>query len=185
MLAVRGLGDVMEIITHDGGELAGKLTALFKLAQEIRGPFLEQAIFVEKLIEDIIAQHFCPDEGRRDLFLSLVINGTDLTFSNKIAIFERLLRLCHGQLLEKYGDLVDEIHKIRKFRNRTAHAMLDSSEEFLRRGFDDRIQLIFQEDGRKKRQVITVTERNERLAACSKVVMALSDIQQLILGANV
>ena len=153
---------------------------MFRLAQEIRGPFLEQAIFIEKLIEDIIAHHFCPDESRRDLFLSLVINGTDLTFSNKIAIFERLMILCYRHLLEKHEHLVDEIQKIRKFRNRIAHAMLDSSDAFLAHGYDDRIQLVYLEDGRKKQQVITLAERRTRLAVCSKVVIALSDIQQSV-----
>ena len=174
----------MEVIPRDGSELDKQLTGLYQLAQEIRAPFLEQAIFVEKLLEDIIAQYFCPEEGRRNLFLSLVINGTDLTFSTKILIFERLLILCYPDIIKKHAKLTGEIHKVRRFRNRIAHAMLDASPEFLSQKFTDRIQLVYQEDGRKKQQVVTVAERNERLAACTKIIMALLEIQKEIAKQN-
>ncbi len=175
----------MEIIKHNGSELDKQLTQLFQLAQEIRAPFLEQAIFIEKIIEDIIAQHFCPEENRRALFFSLVINGTDLTFLSKIEILERLLQLCYPDLSGKHPKLIDELQKIRRFRNRIAHAMLDSSDAFLAHKYTDRIQLTYHEDGQTKHQVVTVSERDERLKECSKVVKELVEIQEgIIKGAS-
>lgn len=166
-----------EIIKRDGSKLDTQLTHLFQLAKDIRASFLEQSIFIEKIIEDILAHHFCPEEDRRNLFFSLVINGTDLTFDSKICIFDKLLRLRYPDIIESNNKLIDELHKIRRFRNRLAHAMLDTSPDFLAKEYKDRIQLIYYEDGRKKQQVITTTERIKRLSRCSKIVQLLYEIK--------
>jgi hypothetical protein len=170
----------MEPINPDN-ELDRQLVQLFELAQRIRAPFLELAISIEKVIEDIIAQHFCPEENRRILFFSLVINGTDLTFSSKIRILERLLELCYPDIIKKYPKLIDEIQKVRRFRNRIAHAMLDSTETFLSQKHTDRIQLTYHEDGQTKHQIITIPEKNVRLKEGLKVLMALNEIQEEVI----
>jgi len=167
-------------IVNKGNELDKQLEQLFQLAQHIRAPFLEQAIFIEKLIEDIIAKHFCPEEERRTLFFSLVINGTELTFSSKIDILDRLLQLCYPIVVKSYPQLINEIQKIRRFRNRVAHALLDTSETFLSHNYNDRIQLIYYEDGQTKQQVVMTTEIEERLRECTKVVKVLVEIQEKI-----
>ena len=63
----------MEII--DGkSELGRQLKQLDELAKDIRGSILEQAIWIERLIENIISWHFCPEEDKRYQFFSFVIN---------------------------------------------------------------------------------------------------------------
>jgi len=170
-----------EIIDKNSG-LGRQLGQLFELAKQIRAPFLEQAIYIEGLVEDIISRHFCPDEDRFNLFFSLIINRTDLTFSSKIDILERLIRLRYADLLDKYPKLIDELTKLRKFRNRIAHAILDSSDAFLAKKFTDRIQLIYYEDGQTKQQIVTVAENKERLRACSRLVQTLVDIQKEVVN---
>jgi hypothetical protein len=151
------------------------------LAKEIRGPFLEHAIVIERLIEDIISWHFCPDEERRLLLFSLVISEPDFTFSSKIEIIDKILKLHYPDLAKKYPKLVAELTKVRKFRNRIAHAMLDTSDDFLAGNFTDRIQLIYFEDGQTKHQVITTAERDERLKECWRLVMDIVSIQQEVI----
>ncbi len=136
-----------------------------------------QAIAIELLVGDIISRHFCPEEERHSLLFSLVINETDLTFSSKINIFSQLLQLKYPDLLNRYPKVIDDLEKVRRFRNRIAHAMLDATEEFLGKKYEDRIQLVYYKGGEEKKQVVTEKEILERLKGCSQLVLALSDMQ--------
>ncbi len=156
-----------------------QLFHLYDLSKEIRGSFLDQAIAIEMLITDIISRHFCPEEARRSLFFSLV--PPELTFSTKIRILETILELCYPDLLEKYPTLIKEIKKIKNFRNRVAHSMLDTTEEFLKKKYNDRIGLESYKKGRKRYLILTVGEKQERLKACTPVVRALIDVQNEVI----
>ncbi|GAH13880.1 unnamed protein product, partial [marine sediment metagenome] len=127
---------------------------LYDVSKEIRGRFLDQAIPIEMLIDDIISWHFCPEDTRQSLFFSLV--SPKLTFSNKIKILETILQIYYPDLVKKHQNLIKEINKIRDFRNRIAHSLLDASDEFLEKGYNDRIRLVFYRNGEKKHQVITM-----------------------------
>ena len=167
----------MEII--DGkSELGRQLKQLDELAKDIRGSILEQAIWIERLIENIIAWHFCPEEDKRYQFFSLVINGTDITFSSKIKILKKLLELYYPDLSQKYPKVTKELNKVRDFRNKIAHAMLDNSLEFLAHRYTDRVQLDVYQDGKEKKLVVTIMDRDEKLKECSRIALALDDIQK-------
>ena len=155
-----------------------QLDRLNRLAIDIRGSILDQAIWIEALIDDIVAWHFCPQEAKRNLLFSLVLKGTELTFSDKIGILECLLRLEYSELKEQYPGLKDHLDKLRRLRNRLAHAMLDTSDQFLQRNHTDRIQLVYFEDGREKQWVLTISERDQRLREFTQVVWTLLAIQQ-------
>jgi len=156
--------------------LKEQINRVYNLSKEIRGRFLDQAIPIEMLIDDIISWHFCPEETRRSLFFSLM--APELTFSTKIKILKAILELRYPDLLKEHPKLIGEIKKIKKLRNKLAHSMLDSSEEFLEKRYDDRIRLIFYKKGEKKHLILKVDDIRERLKACSRVLLALVDIQK-------
>lgn len=151
-----------------------------ELAGNFRGRFIEQAIGIERLTEDIIATAFCKDEYRRRLFFSLVLNDAELTFSRKTIIFKKLLELAYPKLLQEHPKLIDSIDKIRRLRNRLAHSMLDKSDAYLSKRLTDQIQLCFFEDGQEKTQVITSKEMRQRLADSTSVILELVNIQEKI-----
>lgn len=169
---------MMEIIKRNSEE-GKQLQQLYQLAKEIRGPYLDQAITIELLVGDIISQHFCPEEDRRNLFFSLVIS--ELNFFAKIRILEKLLELRYPDLVKKHPTIISELEKVRSFRNRIAHSMLDTSDEFLAKGYTDRIQLDIYKDGKRKQQVVTRAEINERLATCTRLVLVLRDIRKEVI----
>ena len=171
----------MEIL-QPGHEKFERLEKLHKLSQSIRGAFLDQAIAVEMLCSDIIAQHFCPEVEKRYMFFSLVLSGGSLSFSSKTRIFRSIMKMCYPDLLEKFPELKVSLEKIRKFRNRIAHSMLDSSEEFLDRGYEDRIRVEFYKEGKMRKQVISKSDARKRLAECSKVVVVLTKIQTEVIA---
>lgn len=172
------MGQQPEFI-DENSELVKQADVEYKLATRIRAPFLEQAIVIDRLIADIISQHFCPDEEKRTLFFSLITNGITLSFHASINVFEKLLKLCYPDLYEKH--LFKKLDTIRNFRNRIAHSMLDTSEEFLAKGYTDRIRLVVHMDGKQKHQTITNKDINERLGKCTEVILALVNIQKEVI----
>lgn len=153
-----------------------QINRIYNLSKEIRGRFLDQAIPIEMLIDDIISWHFCPEDTRQSLFFSLV--SPKLTFSTKIQILKTILQLRYPDLLKEYPKLIGEIKELKNLRNKFAHSMLDASEEFLEKGYDDRIRLIFYKKGKKKYLVVKVDDILERLKTCSRVLLALVNIQK-------
>lgn len=159
--------------------LEEQLNRVFNLSKEIRGSFLDQAIPIEMLIDDIISHHFCPEEARRIFFFS--ITTPEISFSNKIKILETILKNSYPDLIEKHSELFREIRKVKDFRNRIAHSILDTTDAFLKKKYGDRIRLEFYKKGEKKHLVIKLDDMRRRLVACSNVVLSLKHIQEEVI----
>jgi hypothetical protein len=52
-----------------------KLNALYAIVREIRRTFIDQAIWLDVLVTDILASFFCTDTERRALLSSDVLTG--------------------------------------------------------------------------------------------------------------
>jgi hypothetical protein len=156
------------------------LNPLHAIARDIRGNFIDQAIWIDVLITDILAQYFVPDEGKRRLLSSEVLARSDASFSGCIDILRKVVFRSYVTFKDEYPDLFDKLGKIRRFRNRLAHAHLDTSTEFVAKGHKDRIQIVFYEDGATKTQIITFKESKTRLAECSAVMLQLLKLQALV-----
>jgi hypothetical protein len=157
-----------------------KLNALFALMRDIRGTFIDQAIWIDLLTTDILGAFFCPDDERRSLLSSDVLTGRDATFSGRLEILEKIVERWFPAFLAGHAGLFKQLGKIRRLRNRLAHAHLDSSNAFMARNYTDRIQLVFHEDGVEKTQVITVAEFHELLKECTQALTSLAELQKLV-----
>lgn len=153
---------------------------LYKLSHTIRGSILDQTIFIERFIENIISWHFCPDASRHDLFFTLILNHRDLRFSSKIEMLEELLKCCYPNLMKKYPGLIKKLNSLRNLRNALSHSMLDNSKEFLSKQHSDRIQLRWFEDGRWKQRVITNDIFMKEMKNCHDILQILFDIYDVI-----
>jgi hypothetical protein len=161
------------------GERQEKVAKVMKLDTIIRGAYITQVIPIEGLVKDIISYHFCSDEDRRKEFVSLILNGSrDYTFASGIEILEKLLDIHYQDLTKRYPKLLNDLDKIRRFRNLLAHSMLDTSDEFLAKDYTDRIRLLlYSERGQTNSRDITRGEIDERLEDCITVHFALVDIR--------
>jgi hypothetical protein len=160
-----------------------KLNALNILMREVRGTLIDQAIWLDVVVTDILATFFCPDRERRALLSSDVLTGRDATFSGRLEILEKITKRWFPDFVTSHASLFNQLGKIRRLRNRLAHSHLDTSDAFMAKGYTDRIQLVFYEDGTEKTQVITVEEYNERLKECSRVMVLLAELQTMVQGA--
>jgi len=165
----------MELVDNSSDE-EKQIDKQYQLDREIRGSILEQAITIEGFVEDIIATHFCPDLERRYLLHSLIISTPHLGFPSKVKILKGLLRICYPDLLQNFPDVIDELDKVRRFRNRIAHSALDTTPEWLANKFTDRIRLVYYKDGRREQQVVTLDDIKEKQIAFSRLIPVLLDI---------
>jgi len=160
------------------------LNRIHDLARHVRGSFMEQAIWIDVLVADILAQYFAPDEDKRALLISEVLTGQGSTFSRNINTLRKVVSRSYASFSEEYPDFFSQLEKIRKFRNRLAHAHLDTSDKFIAEGHEDRIRIVFYEDGIAKTQVITVEDSNKRLGESSAVLSQLLKLQALVTAAS-
>jgi hypothetical protein len=161
-----------------------RLRQMYDLARDVRGSFMEQAIWIDVVVTDILAQYFAPDKDKRMLLSSDVLAGPNSSFGDRIKLLEKVVSRSYRSFAQECPNLSDRLDKIRRFRNRLAHAHLDTSDEFIAKGHKDRIQITFYQDGTAKSQVVTVEESNNRLKECSAVMTQLLKLQALLAAAS-
>lgn len=176
------MGRQTEFVDKDSERLKQGM-ALLELAAKMRGPFLDMVIGVDRWIAFIISQHFCPEVEKRTLFLSLITNGTTISFAASINVLEKLLKLCYPDLYDEH--LFKKLETLRRFRNIIAHSRLDVSKEFLAKGYTDRIRLVVYRDGKERHQIITEKDILERVEVCGKIIDALFKIHEEVVFLNI
>jgi hypothetical protein len=78
------------------------------------------------LLNDILAGYFCPNDKLPGLFFSEVVN--DMRLSAKMAVLDKILQRDFPDFLTAYPRLRKRLDTLRIFRNRLAHAHIDTSE---------------------------------------------------------
>jgi hypothetical protein len=94
---------------------------VFDYDRIIRSHAIYESTAIEGTVESIIAWHFCPDEEKHLSFVALIFVTTELTFSKKIDILERLLKNSYPDILKDVPNIINELTSLRKFRNKFAH----------------------------------------------------------------
>ncbi len=98
-----------------------------------RGQILGDTIYLERLLDSVIASHFCPEIDKQKEFYELIIANERMSFSNKIQVFEYLFKKYHKDFVEKHPTIFADIKNINDERNMVAHFLLDSSPEGIER----------------------------------------------------
>lgn len=114
------------------------------LSSQRRGLILNEAINVERSMDEFLGHYFCGHEhdSRIDL-LSLLLCTGNISFRSKSLIFETILQERYKIKLSEYQDLPSEIKSAIKIRNKYAHTLLNEfdHEKDLKKG-----QTVFKED---------------------------------------
>jgi hypothetical protein len=149
---------------------------VYELSMHIRGPFMDQAIWIDVLIADIVTYYFCPDEGRRSLLRSEVFSGAS-SFSKNINLLKVVIEQSFISFKVQNPDLIKQLDELREFRNKLAHARLDTSPEWMAEGHTDRIRLATFKKGKAAYTVVTIEDSNKMLGKASVVLLQLVKLQ--------
>lgn len=144
----------------------------------MRGTFIDQAIWIDLIVTDLVARYFVEDRAKRSLFFSDVISGPDSSFSGRIAILKKAVLRSYQDFLDQQPRIFDQLDKIRRFRNRLAHSSVNYRKGGPTVDGGHRVVLEFHEDGEQKSQIVTAIEFRARLAECTEVIRSLAALQQ-------
>lgn len=114
--------DDLDDLDLEHSDLWKTLKKIRKYEQKIRTAIISVAISLESEIEQIIAWHFCQDESKHLLFLSLMFNDGQVTLSQKIVILRKLFRESYPDLYQQFSGIFSQLDKIRELRNKLAHS---------------------------------------------------------------
>ncbi|HZS73822.1 MAG TPA: hypothetical protein VFA69_04885 [Candidatus Nitrosotalea sp.] len=161
------------------------LDHIYKFDSLYRGKYLIMSNWVEDTIGGLISEHFIPkDKNKRDLLYSLIL--INIPFNSKIRIFLQILERSYPSLNDKHSSLKQDLERIRNLRNRFAHSVLDTSDEFLEKKQYDRINLEFHKDGERKFHEITQKYIDGEISFVGRVIesslLAISIEMKKILG---
>lgn len=155
---------------------------IFNLDKSIRGPYLIQAIAIEGLISSILSEHLCPDDKKRSLLYSLILNK--LNFAAKIRALEELVSIEFPEVVPKYKELFKGLVTIRELRNTFAHSYVDTSDVRIAETTSKSIYLEYYKRGTRHYEEFSVKRINKELAYCSKIIVKLIGLQKYVLSHN-
>ncbi len=110
-----------------------KLTFLYD--QNTRTQIIYNGIYLDELVGEIIAWHFCPSEEKHLWFKSLIFRTGELSFSKKIDILKEILKHSYPDIFDATRGLIERLHEIRRMRNDFAHSELIINESKLLENF--------------------------------------------------
>lgn len=97
----------------------------FERDRLMRSQIIYESIALEGAVDRLLACHFCPDDSKHDLFVSVLFGDGEVTFSRKIRMLKKVLKLCYPKLATAYAFLPNRLDKLRELRNQFAHLKLD------------------------------------------------------------
>lgn len=158
-----------------GSEEEKNLRKIYEFDTNVRGKYLIQANWIEFYLAEIIAMHFFPNTVEDHRYLHSIINK-QVGFVGKIKTFQKMLETHYPELHEKYLKIGNLLDGVRDFRNKIAHSVLDTSEEFLKKNQFDRIRLEFNSDGKTEFYEITKELIDKKLNDTGIILQQLLEI---------
>lgn len=159
-------------------ETAEHLKRYYGLARDIRGNFIEQTIWIDHVLSELLADYFCEDAKKRALLFSEVISGVDSRFSSRISLLKTILHLHRPDLEAAYSSVCEKLDKVRRFRNRLAHSHVKADPEDIAKSQDGRITFCFYEDGVEKEYVASRDDSQLRLNEATNLLVKLLELRE-------
>lgn len=146
-------------------------------ASHFRGRIIDSTISLEMKLAGLLSEFFNRDEIKRKFMLSSIFTNSDLSFSSKAHIFSEILNQFYPELLAMYPGLSEDLTTLINLRNRIDHSMIDTSPEFIKHRYSDRIQLIFFKEGLRSQMVITDEDFNSGMTKGARMLIVLDSIK--------
>ncbi len=99
--------------------------------RHVRSQVMYNAIYLDNLIGQTIAWHFCPNEEKHLWFKSLIFQRGEISFSKKIIILRDILEQFYPDIYAETKGVIKRLDEIREIRNHFAHAELVFEEDKL------------------------------------------------------
>jgi hypothetical protein len=153
------------------------LTIYREKASHFRGRLVDASIALEMKLAEVFTNFFNQDEIKRKFMYSSIFTNSELSFSSKSKILSELLSQFYPELLELFPDVLLDLNHIVHLRNTVDHSMVDSTQEFLKHRYSDRIQFIYFSGGQPQQLIMTDDDFNANMRRIAKVTLALEHLK--------
>jgi hypothetical protein len=153
---------------------------LHSYARDWRGRILNTTAVIERNIALLISSYFCKEE-KKYFFFSEVATSHFFSFRSKINILRQILRKDYQFFLDRNPAFFKEIEKVIKFRNLIAHALIDVSDEALKRNPKEGVGFVSYSDGVKSIKVFTEADFNEMNGIMGNVSSELATLMRFVI----
>jgi len=149
-------------------------------AAHFRGRLIDVSITVEMKLAEVFTNFFNQDEIKRKFMYSSIFTNSELSFSSKSKILSELLTSFHPDILSLFPDILENLNHIVHLRQLVDHSMVDSSPEFLRHRYNDRIQFTYFSGGQPQKLVVTDEDFNASMRRVAMVTLALDHLKTIL-----
>lgn len=111
-----------------------KSDTLLKTAMDIRGAFINDTIFLEKVIDNWLADFFCTNKKRSKALFELILCHDRLGVEAKRQVFLFIIQNYCNDFLKEYPNTSKDLTFIIEKRNILAHWLLDTSDHGIESG---------------------------------------------------
>jgi len=156
-----------------------KTHAVWQLSGRMRGRYLDRAIVIEGIIDSILAELLCYEEQEQYLLRSLL---TRVRMQDKIQFLVAALDKLLPDKSSLCCKLKKEAEKMRTFRNKLAHSLLDVDMKWLEGRPQDQIRLIsfpFPK-GDRKSESLTEAGLSKKIWRSDRLLYKLFEIQNAV-----
>lgn len=144
-----------------------------------RGQFTNTAIIVEQIIDEFLCWYFIgSNEDKRMYFYELILGSIDMTFSQKIRIFTKIVSTLLSNDFDKYKNLLPKLEVLRKKRNEFAHSKIDSRPTSINNNYLERekIHLLKVSDFEIKTIILDISILERQLNEYGQLAEDLSEL---------
>jgi hypothetical protein len=162
---------------HLVNEERAYLAIYIEKASSRRGSIIDGTISVEMKLAEALSCFFNHDEIKQKFILSSVFTNAGLSFASKTHILQEVLTKFFPDLLLLYPSIITEINALIHLRSIIDHSMTDTSHDFIKNRYNDRVQLIYFMEGERKLMTVSDDDFNARMNTISYVLDGLDHIR--------
>jgi len=159
-----------------------RLSEFYKTAFDLRGYFLDQVIWVETIMSDLLATYFCGPykEGnvRRQLLLMSLFNTGRFSFDDKINLFEEMLEYENYPKKQSASKLIHKLRVMHDFRNKLSYNLVKASLSVSRRSKSGVIELEYEGKAGRKTERWTQKQIHDKLEEVQNVMEEMVAIHE-------
>ena len=151
------------------------VTAYHEKASHFRGRLIAAYISLETRLTEIFTK-FSQDENKRRFMYSSIVTNSEPSFSSKTKTLSELIAKFYPDVLDLFPDILEDVTHVVQLRTIVDRSSVDSSHDFLKNRYSDRIQFIYFGEGQPQKMIITDEDFNAGMTRVAKLTKALDQL---------
>ena len=152
------------------------LTAYHDKAFHFRDRLIDASIYLEMRLAEIFTT-FNRDDVKGRLMNSSIFPNSELSFLAKTKILSELIAKFYPDVLDLFPDILEDVTQVVQLTTILDHSTVDSSQDFLKNRYSDRIQFIYLREGQPQKMIITDEDFNAGMRRVAKLTVAFEHIK--------